>query len=233
MKKLFLALMLLGYVPFAAAQSIEMFSNYHDATANIPGGAAINAAIIKAGDPKEMLDTAKPGGKLKSSYWPSDQVSEDVTEDIIDMLKAKDLRMTVWINSRFLKSDIEGHFEQVYGPIGLKRNDLADATAAYWITMWMIVNKNQYPPNTQVQKIRQQVFKQLAKNGALEQMDSKKQRLAQFYMWKSVLALMALEDPRIDRRLMAQMTEQKTRALGFNFAQTVLTKEGFLAPAVK
>jgi hypothetical protein len=237
-KKLLLPLLQFAFlffacISFATAQSLEMFSNFHDSTANIPGSALINGAILKAADPKEMLDITKLPAKFRSNYYPSTLVSEEVSEDIIDMLKANDTRMTIQINSRFLKSDIEGHFEQVYGPIGLKRNDLADAAAAYWITMWMIVNKNGYPSSTQVQKIRQQIFKQLVKNGALNQIDSAKQRVAQFYMWKSVLALIALEDPRIDRRLLAQIAEQKTRALGFNLAQTQLTKEGFLLPSKK
>jgi hypothetical protein len=245
MKKIMIAMLLLLISSFATAEriastnAIELFVTYNALSANVPLSAEVNAAIIAAGknviavNDVNKLPFSQRAALPRSNYWQSDLVSEDVITENIDKFGNQSAAMSMTAKSRFLKSDIEGLFETLYEPLGLKRNDLADATAAYWITMWMIVNKANYPPVAQVSIIRNKVSSELAKNGALKKPDAQKQHVAQTYQWKAVLGLLALQDSTVDRRILSQVTAQQTRASGFDFARTVLTKDGLIAPQDK
>jgi hypothetical protein len=224
---------------YARTQSLEIYVTYHALNANVPLSAQVNAAIVSAGKDIAMVEEvnklplSQRSALPRSTYWESDLVSEEVIDDAIDKFGGQGAQMSMQGKSRFLKSDIEGLFESMYGPLGLKRNDLADATAAYWITTWMIVNKANYPPAAQVKMIRNKVYSHLVKSGALKTMDAQRQRVAQTYQWKAVLGLIALQDITVDRRALSQITDQQTRPLGFELSRTVLTKQGFVAPQDK
>jgi hypothetical protein len=234
MKRLLLVLAFCGFSSLGVAQPIQMAINFHDASFATAGNSEVNKAIDIAARPDKIIPVVLVGKKgllrNKSAYFPSSLISDDVTEKIMEIAGSSDSRVAAQSKSLFIKADVERLFESIYGPVGFKRNDLADATAAYWIIMWMSVNQKGFPPGEQIQKIRNQAYDGLANEKFLNKTDAQKQYSAQIFMWKAILVYMVLQDPRTDHRVFAQLAQQRTQNLGFEFPRTLLTKDGFLLP---
>jgi hypothetical protein len=238
MKNFFLAAFFLILNSPVFAQPVNMFFLAHDATNAMPGNDEVNKAINNAARPDVIKPLDPMKGKKgmlrdKSRYFPSSLISEDVTLFMREKTESYDKQMNVQTRSLFAKADIERLFDSVYRPIGLQKNDLADAAAGYWIMMWAVSNQKSYPPAAQVQKIRHQVYDALSAGGMLKSSDAQKQKLAQVFMWKAILLYMAYSDQRTDQRQLKALVSQKATSTGFEFNRTVLTQEGFLLPKIK
>jgi hypothetical protein len=238
MKKLFLAAFFLIISSPVFAQSVNLFLLSHDASNAMPGNSEVNKAINNAARPDvikplDMMQGKKGMLRDRSRYFPSSLISEDVTLFMREKTESYDKQMNVQTRSLFAKTDVERLFDNIYRPMGLQQNDLADAAAAYWIMMWAIGNQKGYPPAAQVQKIRHQAYDALSASGLLKSSDAQKQKLAQVFMWKSILLYMAYVDRKTDQRQLAALVSQKAANTGFEFNRTLLTQDGFLLPKIK
>lgn len=94
----------------------------------------------------------------------------------------------------FRTHPLHGQFATAAGPYGLRKDDLADVTAAYFTVMWMAANDAPLPTRAQVAGVRRQVGTLLSAPGAVPADMAQRQRLAESLMYKLVSMILLRED---------------------------------------
>lgn len=133
----------------------------------------------------------------------------------------------------FRARPMHGQFAIAAGPYGLRKEDLADVTAAYFTVMWMVANDAPVPGKPEVAGVRRQVQALLARPGAVPAGPAQRQRLAESLMYKLVSMILLREDAQ--RRGDAKALRELARAAqleagkGFDLKATRLTNQGLVA----
>lgn len=94
----------------------------------------------------------------------------------------------------FRTHPLHGQFAIAAGPYGLRKDNLADVTAAYFTVMWMTANDAPLPTKAQVAGVRRQVGALLSAPGAVPADMAQRQRLAESLMYKLVSMILLRED---------------------------------------
>jgi hypothetical protein len=169
------------------------------------------------------------GQQTLTEYRESPAVTRDVKHKWIDRSTAS-MRSgnPAGVADVLQRMDIELVYQDLMRPHGLQSQDLADATAGYWITMWTIVNRAPMPPRAAIAGVRAQMYDALLDQGYADEPDSVRQMEAQFLMWKTISALASYRKPGMDLRGLSYEMNRVAVEKGFDLARLRVTPQGFV-----
>lgn len=131
--------------------------------------------------------------------------------------------------------DIQGTFARAVSPYGLHTDDFADVMSAYLVVMWMAANeKTALPAVSQVQGVRAQM-RSLYASGAQAPADARhRQLVAETLMYETCLAIGTRESGNMQAiRNLADSTQRKLAANGFDMHRLALTDAGLIPPRAR
>ena len=132
----------------------------------------------------------------------------------------------------FRTRPMHGQFAIAAGPYGLRKEDLADVTAAYFTVMWMVANDAPVPGKPQVAGVRRQVEALLAQPGAVSGDMAQRQRLAESLMYKLVSMILLREEAQRAGNAQAlrdlAVVAQRETGKGFDLKAMRLTDRGLV-----
>jgi hypothetical protein len=129
------------------------------------GGAAPRPSFAAAAIGRPV---PRGGPQLALRYVASPAVRQQVLDDLIGRIRAKNPQDAQAIQAAFARADYAGIYDGIAGPYGLSGNDAGNAMTAYLILGWMIANGAQDVPAGRAAAIaaRAQVAGALAESGA-------------------------------------------------------------------
>lgn len=133
----------------------------------------------------------------------------------------------------FASTDIIEAIGQQLAPIGLRTDDVSDAYAVWWMSLWGAAHgDSRTPSRSTVQAVRAQAARALASTSELERVDdATKQEMAEALLVQTALIDGMVEeygrDPTI-RAKIASAVRQGARVSGLNLDAMRLTEAGFV-----
>lgn len=209
-----LAALLLTAAPVAAQDFPAIGSQYIDFGASMASVGQMNNVLgatvqNRGGRPaaaRPPTSTAVAG----TGYKSSPAVSARLRGQFADFLARADPANAARLRQAVRQNDLLGLWERHVAVDGLRRGDVADAMAAYWVQNWQIANKVSYTSRAQVQAVRGQVARALGASPAFARMgDAARQELAETYMLNFVAQGSAFSDAvaRKDAALAARLSD--------------------------
>lgn len=211
-------------------------AQYHD----------FGASMMAVGQLNNVLDsTARGGGsrapgaaasprsaRVDTRYRASPQVSARVRGQFADFAAKADPAQAARLRQVIQTQDLVGAWERHVSVDGLRRGDVADAMAAYWVQNWQIANAVAFTDRAQVQAVRGQVARALASNSAFARLDDAgKQEMAETFMLNFVAQGSAFSAAQGDAALSRRLSDAavaRFRAENLDLRQLKLTKAGFV-----
>jgi hypothetical protein len=179
---------LLAGAPPAAAQDFPgIGSQYIDFGASMASVGQMNnvlGATVRsraAGRPAN----APPRANIATGtrYRGSPAVSARVRAQFADFVAKADPANAARLRNAVLQQDLLGAWEKHVAVDGLRRGDVADAMAAYWVQNWQIANKVPFASRAQVQAVRAQVSRAFGASPAFAKLDdAARQEMAETFM---------------------------------------------------
>lgn len=128
-------------------------------------------------------------------------------------------------------------FDQGIGAdLGLRRSNLAHATAAYWITMWCIVHGRPLPTRKVAVAVVKQLTAMMLSQGAHSRSSEYRQTVAEAMIYEAVLGFGEYRRAREegDTETLSRMSRnayRNMRTRGLNFRRVRLGQSGFVGVA--
>lgn len=180
--------------------------------------------------------TARPrptgqGQDLRVRYDPA--VSRLAEREYLDALSSRVGKPAAErFGDYFRARPLHGQFAIAAGPYGLRKEDLADVTAAYFTVMWMTANDAPLPTKAQVGGVRGQVERLLSRQDAVPGDMARRQRLAESMMYKLVSMILLREEAQRTGNAQAlrelAVAARRETGKGFDLATMALTDEGLV-----
>lgn len=210
-----LAALLLATAPAAAQDFPAIGSQYIDFGASMASVGQMNnvlgATVRRRGDDRRV--TAKPPvptAVIDTRYTPSPAISVRVRGRFADFVAKADPTNAARLRQVIQQNDLLGLWERHVATDGLRRGDVADAMAAYWVQNWQIANKVPFTSRAQVQAVRGQIASALGASPGFGRMnDAARQELAETYMLNFIAQGSAFSDAttRRDAALAARLSD--------------------------
>jgi hypothetical protein len=158
-------------------------------------------------------------------YTPQPAIDREVKDIIIAsaLPMAKD---PAAVTQLVTSGDIESYFTQLMAPHGLEAGDVSDALAAYWLTMWTIVNDRPMPSPEIVSGVRSQFEAILRTDGNMAD-EGMRQRMAQLYSWRMVFLLASYQTADADKVGIGQEMDRIGQEAGFELRRIEPSLDGF------
>jgi hypothetical protein len=195
-----LAALFLATTPAAAQDFPAIGGQYIDFGASMAAVGQMNnvlgATVRSRGG--ERRDTARPPAPTPANgtrYKPSPAISERVRGRFADFVARADPANAARLRQLIRQSDLLALWERHVATDGLRRGDVADAMAAYWVQNWQIANKVPFTSRMQVQAVRSQIAVALGASPGFARMDdAARQELAETYMLNFIAQGSAFSD---------------------------------------
>jgi hypothetical protein len=133
------------------------------------------------------------------------------------------------------QKDLLGAWEKHVSADGLRRGDVSDAMAAYWVQNWQIANNVAFAERNQVQAVRGQVNRALGSSPAFTRLDDAgKQEIAETFMYNFVAqgSAFAYATARGDRKTSSRLSDAAASRfrdeVGVDLRQLRLTNQGMI-----
>ncbi|NIJ20387.1 hypothetical protein FHS95_002079 [Sphingomonas naasensis] len=132
---------------------------------------------------------------VSTRYRGAPAVSAKVRAQFADFIARADPAHAERLRQTIAAHDLLGLWEKHVATDGLRRGDVADAMAAYWVQNWQIANKVAFASRAQVQAVRGQVARSLGASPAFAKMaDAERQAMAETFMLNFVAQGSAFSD---------------------------------------
>ncbi|WP_233503517.1 DUF6683 family protein [Sphingomonas psychrotolerans] len=232
-------MVLLAGAPVAAQDFPAIGSQYIDFGASMASVGQMNNVLgatvrSRAGRPA----SAQPRSNATAStrYRGSPVVSARVRAQFGDFVAKADPANAGRLRNAVLQQDLLGAWEKHVAVDGLRRGDVADAMAAYWVQNWQIANKVPFASRAQVQAVRGQVSRALAASPAFAKLDdAARQEMAETFMLNFVAQGSAFSDATARRdagaaaRLSDAAAARFRQGMNLDLRRLRLTAAGFSA----
>lgn len=171
---------------------------------------------------------------VNTRYRASPAVTSRVKGQFADFVAKIDPANAPRLRQVVQQQDLLGVWERHVSVDGLRRGDVADAMAAYWVQNWQIANNVPFTNRTQVQAVRGQVYRALGANPQFARLDDAgKQEMAEVFMLNFIAQGSAFSDATAkgDRGLSNRLSEAAVARfrseMNIDLRQLKLTPAGF------
>lgn len=211
-----LAAMLVAILAAEAASAQDfpaIGSQYIDFGASMASVGQMNnvlgSTVRSGGDRRAHAPTRSPAA-VDTRYRGSPTVSAQVRAKFADFVARLDPANAEQLRKVVQQQDLLGMWEKHVAVDGLRRGDVADAMAAYWVQNWLMANKVPFASRAQVQAVRAQVTRALGASPAFARMgDAARQEIAETFMLNLVAQGSAYSDAasRRDAEAVARLSD--------------------------
>lgn len=181
------------------------------------------------------LSASRPAASVNTRYRASPAVTTRVKGQFADFVAKTDPANGPRLRQAVQQNDLLGAWEKHVSVDGLRRGDVADAMAAYWVQNWQIANKVPFTDRTQVQAVRGQVYRALGSNPQFARLDdAAKQEMAEVFMYNFVAQGSAFSDATAkgDKGLASRLSDAAVARfrseMNIDLRQLKLTPAGFV-----
>lgn len=195
-----LAALLLVSTPVAAQDFPAIGSQYVDFGASMASVGQMNNVLgatvrSRGGERRTPARPQAPTTAAGTRYKPSPAISVRVRTRFADFVAGADPANAARLRQVIQQNDLLGLWERHVATDGLRRGDVADAMAAYWVQNWQIANKVGFTSRAQVQAVRGQIAGALGTSPGFARMnDAARQELAETYMLNFIAQGSAFSD---------------------------------------
>ena len=172
---------------------------------------------------------------VNTRYRASPAVTSRVKGQFADFVVKLDPANGPRLRQVVQQQDLLGVWERHVSADGLRRGDVADAMAAYWVQNWQIANNVPFTDRTQVQAVRGQVYRALGSNPQFPRLDdAAKQEMAEVFMYNFVAQGSAFSDAAakgdktLSNRLGDAAVARFRTEMGVDLRGLRLTAQGFV-----
>lgn len=220
--------------PVAAQDFSSIGSQYVDYGASMMAVGQLNNVLDSTARSSARSKAAKPATSASTHYAASPAVTARVRARFADFAAKADPANGARLREAILRQDLPGAWEKHVAVDGLRRGDVADAMAAYWVQNWQMANQVAFVDRAKVQAVRRQVARALAANSAFARLnDARKQEMAETFMLNFVAQGSAYSEAtsRRDAAQVARLTKAAgariRQAMSLDAGQLRLTPAGF------
>ena len=164
-------------------------------------------------------------------YSPSPAISQRIKKDFTKALAKANPQSAEDIERKLGQQDVLGDFARDMAPYGLRPDDVADVTTAYWITMWMIANQEPAPALHEVSAVQQQIRTSMLHSPKLvNSTEGERQEMAEGLIYETMLAFGMLNNATPDAMKLTQLAGDAQRNMlkkGVDLQSLRLTSRGF------
>ena len=130
----------------------------------------------------------------------------------------------------FAGKPVHSQFDIAAGPYGLRKDDLADVSTAYFVVMWMAANRAPLPTRAQVDGVRRQLGQGIGAMASLPTDATRRQQMAEMMMYKLVSTILLREEAQRagNNGVLKQLADVAQRDSGMDLRNTRLTDAGFV-----
>jgi hypothetical protein len=220
------------YIDFGSSMmAVGQMNNVLGNTVRGGGGSSARrgGASARAG-----LSASRPAATVNTRYRASPQVSSRVRGQFADFVAKTDPANADRLRQTVQQKDLLGAWEKHVSVDGLRRGDVADSMAAYWVQNWQIANNVPFTNRTQVQAVRGQVYRALGSNPQFAQLDDAgKQEMSEVFMYNFVAQGSAFSDATskgdrgMSNRLSDAAVARFRSEMNVDLRQLKLTQAGF------
>lgn len=218
--------------PVAAQDFSSIGSQYVDYGASMMAVGQMNNVL--GGTARSSARPARPAANIGTRYAPSPAVSTRVRAQFADFAAKADPANGPRLREAILRQDLLGAWQKYVAADGLRRGDVADAMAAYWVQNWQMANQVAFVDRAKVQAVRGQVARALSANPAFTRLDdARRQEMAETFMLNFVAQGSAYSDATTRRdtaqvaRLSKAAAARIRQEMRLDAAQLRLTPAGF------
>lgn len=161
-------------------------------------------------------------------------VTRMVNRRFIDWQSQKHPQLRAELAKGIESGDLQRYFRNILAGYGYARDNLADCSAAYYISLWKIMHGRDLTPQ-QIAGVRRQVRTFMAQNSRLMQLpDAQKQEICETFALHTALALQGYEQLVRDRDTSTLANfrrglQAKLAPQGPDLASMSVTDEGFVS----
>ncbi|WP_343698705.1 DUF6683 family protein [Caulobacter sp.] len=220
--------------PVAAQDFSSIGSQYVDYGASMMAVGQMNNVLGGTARNSARPAKAKPATGPDTRYAASPAVSTRVRAQFADFAAKADPANGPRLREAILRQDLLGAWQKHVAVDGLKRGDVADAMAAYWVQNWQMASQIAFVDRAKVQAVRNQVARALIANPAFTRLDdARKQEMAETFMLNFVAQGSAYSDATTRRdtaqvaRLSKAAAARIRQEMSLDAAQLRLTPAGF------
>lgn len=181
------------------------------------------------------LSASRQSVSVNTRYRASPAVTTRVRGQFADFVAKTDPANGPRLRQSVQQNDLLGAWEKHVSVDGLRRGDVADAMAAYWVQNWQIANNVPFTDRTQVQAVRGQVYRALGSNPQFASLDDAgKQEMAEVFMYNFVAQGSAFSDATakgdkgLSNRLADAAVARFRSEMNIDLRQLKLTPSGFV-----
>jgi len=181
------------------------------------------------------LSASRQAASVNTRYRASPMVTTRVKGQFADFVAKTDPANAPRLRQVVQQNDLLGLWEKHVSVDGLRRGDVADAMAAYWVQNWQIANNVPFTDRTQVQAVRGQVYRALGSNPQFARLDDAgKQEMAEVFMLNFVAQGSAFSDATakgdkgLSNRLSDAAVARFRNEMNIDLRQLKLTPAGFV-----
>lgn len=235
-------LLMLGAPPMASAQDGVMVSG--DAMMfSVPdyGSSALAQSILRnSGKPGARTKGDQPQGRtpkqgaapatdLRVRYDPAVSRAAE-REYLANLEKNVSPKAAQAFGAYFARKPMHSQFDIAAGPYGLRKDDLADVSTAYFVVMWMTANRAPPPTRAQVDGVRRQLGQGIGATASLLAGARQRQQMAEMMMYKLVSTILLREEAQRagNDGVLKQLADAAQRDSGMDMRHTRLTDAGFV-----
>jgi hypothetical protein len=201
----------------------------------VRGGGSSNARRTGSGaNASAGLSASRQAVSVNTRYRASPAVTTRVRGQFADFVAKTDPANADRLRQAVQQKDLLGAWEKHVSVDGLRRGDVADAMAAYWVQNWQIANNVPSTSRTQVQAVRGQVYRSLGSNPQFARLDDAgKQEMAEVFMYNFVAQGSAFSDATskgdrgLSNRLSDAAVSRFRNEMNIDLRQLKLTQAGF------
>jgi len=219
------------YMDFGSSMAaVGQMNNVLGNTVRSGGGSATRRGSSGAG-----LAASSRAVSADTRYRASPAVTARVRGQFADYVAKTDPANAPRLRQAVQQNDLLGAWEKHVSSDGLRRGDVADAMAAYWVQNWQIANNVPFTNRTQVQAVRGQVYRALGSNPQFARLDdASKQEMAEVFMYNFVAQGSAFSDATtkgdkgLSNRLSNAAVTRFRSEMNVDLRQLKLTQAGFV-----
>ncbi len=185
--------------------------------------------VINSTKPKNVSEQIV---STKLAYKPSITNRRANLKRFVEKTRQINPKGAVQMEQLFASKDVIGQINQGMATIGLKRNNVADAYAFYWVSAWLGARgRNENLPKPQMIAVRNQAASALLKVPEFTAAtDAQKQELTEAMLIQAALIDVSIEAAKSDPALLAQtqtVIAQGAAGFGLDLYSMTLTSQGF------
>lgn len=195
-------------------------------------GKAFRAKPARSG-PTPAPEQARVQGSLRFDASPA--VTRVVNERFVAWQAERHPQLRAQLAEGIASGGLQRYFQDILSRYGYARDNLADVSAAYYISLWRIVHGRELTPR-QVAGVRRQMRGFMAREPRLMQLpDAQKQEICETFALHTALALQGYEQllQSQDARTLADFRrglQAKLAPQGPDLARMQVSDEGFVSP---